>query len=348
MLSSHISINLDSKHDLSVNNHIVDNSQLKKKMGSKNIVDINDKLKFIPLNSEFSIQDIKESLFIVPSIGSIGLLGQLTIDVIVDQIQDKLVAFINKDEQYKFGKPTLIGYLESFLLEPVLAISSDENNKEILHNAIDIYSVPIYKGSEKISDSIPKLIVLQIRSYPKYKSSNLFSKSLITYLVDSCQSKGLILVSGLDSGRRPNEMISNYNFGPVLFSNQFIEKDASKDLFNGISNISEYFSNKPLDLISEIPYPGSMTGKFSFENSISKGLPTILLSYFTSDGDNAPVALKFSKDLYTLLVSIYNPLLSLSSSSDINSLLEKGIKFEYPKSWKGIYGDDNYTRELYM
>jgi hypothetical protein len=198
----------------------------------------------------FSITDkvLENTRLLMPGPNGIGFLGQLSIDLLLSNLQ--------------FDR---IGYLESDMIEPIFGTNC--YNQRDSYTAFELYQSVLY----------PNITILQLRSNCIKGYGQAFCSSLAEWIRDS-KFQDVVLLTGLDKTRRNDAQL---NSSPLRFlSNN--EKLSDNAVALAVQEM-EAVDNEGIPYKAYLP-PGSGLTNFLLEKL---KIPFIVLAWFTEVGDNS-------------------------------------------------------------
>ncbi|TPX60000.1 hypothetical protein PhCBS80983_g02057 [Powellomyces hirtus] len=206
-----------------------------------------------------------------------------------------------------------VGFVSSDLVLPVCGteVYGTEETPNTLHTSFEVYA--------SLPDASPQLVVVQLRA-PVISRKGLLFSSQFQEWVEHHKFSDVILVTGVDAGRRNDrEIISQLG---VLESP------------NGHFNISELgflnIESRNSDSKCPVPPPGAGLSRFIIEELHRRGLPVLVVACFASEGDHTQ-ATRLASAVY----SIVHP-------------VQDQITWKTPLSWSQLYGNAQFTKELFQ
>lgn len=204
-----------------------------------------------------SVENLKGSRLLLPSV-SIGNVGQLSVDLMINSFEMKKVGFIQDDN-----------------VLPVIGKNAISNSKD------DPYQLSV--DLEVYYDKTRHLTVLQMRSNIAKNKRTQFVKNLVQW-IKKTEFKQVYLLSGADSSQRMDSQIIG---GKVWYqSSSFFDSSSLNNLpVEKLGDLNAGFDME-VETVHKESLRGSGISRHLTEICEKEGISLLNLIIFTTEGDN--------------------------------------------------------------
>ncbi|KAI9090461.1 PAC2 family-domain-containing protein [Phlyctochytrium arcticum] len=246
---------------------------------------------------------LEGTTLLCPAPNGLGNIGQLAVDLLI--------------ATFSLQK---IGFLESPDLLPVCGHDTyDQEQQPRLYTTFEVFQGTI---------SGKQYSVIQIRSPVIKKRAIAFAQDFADWIA-STGFKNIVLLSGLDAGRRNDQQMSasrlrHFSTDRASTYREALEKAGIRELEG---DVASHASGNPIP-------PGGGVLRFLIEKLKDGPTPLVCLTWFSVEGDNV-------NDAVELASAVRN----LSAESD--AFARDGSTWKIPASWEQLYGPTLTTPALF-
>ncbi|EGF81019.1 hypothetical protein BATDEDRAFT_88091 [Batrachochytrium dendrobatidis JAM81] len=265
-------------------------------------------MNFYPANASLQ-PSLAGTTLIMPGPNALGFVGQLTLDLLISTLKLQKVGSIDCPD-----------------VSAVVGIDSyGPWDSPSVRTAMEVYQG---KTQSSQSHSIKEQVVtvLMIRSKVEKEKGMVFSEALTSW-IQSIGFSRVLLLTALDGTRRTDKQLGSSPLRYCTVGSEFSDQfpAALKLGWTAIESSSDIYTDTPCI----IPPGGGLT-RFILNEFKRKEMSLTVLSWFTFEGDNM--------DTVHSIANAVNDLVCLCSPKP---------QWLRPKSWDHIYGQEQYTRELF-